>query len=100
MSDATDKNAGRDEAGKGADRRRRTMQGVVRSDKMDRTVVVEVTHRVAHKTYKKYVLRRVRYMAHDATNEYRTGDVVKIVESRPLSRKKRWRVQQLIERPA
>lgn len=80
-------------------RRRRVLQGKVRSDRMDKTVVVEIVHRVQHHTYKKYVLRRARFMAHDENNEYRIGDVVRIVESRPLSRHKRWRVQQLVERP-
>jgi len=83
------------------DRGRSTvMQGIVRSSKMDRTVVVEVTHRVRHKVYKKYVTRRVRYQAHDERNEYLPGDVVRIASCKPLSRHKRWRVQQLIERPA
>jgi len=79
--------------------RRRVLQGRVRSDKMDKSVVVEVTQRIKHRTYKKYVLRRRRFMAHDERNEYRVGDVVRIVESRPLSRRKRWRVQKLVERP-
>ena len=81
-------------------RRRRTLQGRVRSDAMDKSVVVEVSQRVRHSTYKKYVVRRMRYMAHDEKNDYRVGDIVRIVESRPLSRKKRWRVQTLVERPA
>ena len=81
-------------------RRHRVMQGIVRSDKMAKSVVVEVTDRVRHRAYKKYVVRRVRYMAHDEKDYYRTGDVVRIVESRPLSRNKRWRVQSLVERPA
>jgi small subunit ribosomal protein S17 len=77
---------------------RRTLQGVVYSDKMDKTVVVEVKHRVMHRTYKKYVSRRVRYKAHDERNECNTGDKVQIVESRPLSGDKRWRVQTVMER--
>ena len=80
-------------------RRGRTMVGVVSSDKMDKTVVVMVTRRVLHKMYKKYVVLRVKYKAHDERNEYRSGDKVQIVEDRPRSREKRWRVQQLIERP-
>lgn len=80
--------------------RPRILQGVVRSDKMDKTVVVEVTHRILHRVYKKYVTRRVRYMAHDDRNEYLIGDVVRIISARPLSRRKRWRVTQLVERPA
>lgn len=79
--------------------RRRELQGRVRSDRCNKTVVVEVVTRFKHRTYKKYVLRRATYMAHDERNEYRTGDVVSIVECRPMSRHKRWRVQKLVERP-
>jgi len=75
------------------------LQGVVCSNRMDKTVVVEVTQRVLHKGYKKYVRRRERHMAHDAENQYLPGDVVKIVSSRPESRHKRWRVVELVERP-
>ena len=80
-------------------RRGRSMVGVISSDKMDKTVVVMVTRRVLHKHYKKYVVLRVKYKAHDERNEYRFGDKVQIVEDRPRSREKRWRVQRLIERP-
>lgn len=80
-------------------RRGRTLVGVVSSDKMDKTVVVAVTRRVQHKRYKKYVLAREKFKAHDEQNEYQLGDKVQIVESRPRSREKRWRVQRLIERP-
>lgn len=79
-------------------RRRRMRQGVVQSDKMDKTVVVEVRHRVLHRGYKKYISRRVRYKAHDEGNECRVGDRVQIVQSRPLSKDKRWRVQRIVER--
>lgn len=80
--------------------RARVIQGVVRSNKMDKTVVVEVTHRVRHKVYKKYMTRRVRYHAHDEQNQYLPGDVVRLISCRPMSRHKRWRVQSLVERPA
>ncbi|MFC1482397.1 30S ribosomal protein S17 [Myxococcota bacterium] len=80
-------------------RHRRKLRGVVSSDKMDKTVVVVVTRRVLHRHYKKYVVRRMKYKAHDERNEYRLGDKVQIVESRPYSRQKRWRVHRLIERP-
>jgi small subunit ribosomal protein S17 len=60
---------------------------------MDRTVVVEVRRTVRHQLYKKYIRKRVRFMAHDAQNQCRIGDKVRIVESRPLSKHKRWRVQ-------
>jgi len=73
--------------------------GVVLSDKMQKTRVVVVTHRVKHEGYKKFIVKRVRYKAHDEKNETRAGDKVEIVESRPLSRDKRWRIERLIERP-
>lgn len=80
------------------ERHRRTLQGVVVSDKMDKTVVVQVTRRYRHPKYKKYVQERLRYKAHDETNDARHGDTVKIIESRPLSADKRWRVQAVVER--
>jgi small subunit ribosomal protein S17 len=75
----------------------RVLIGIVRSDKMEKTVVVEVTHRMLHRTYKKYVTRRQRYKAHDEKNTAHVGDKVQIVESRPLSRDKRWRLQKVLE---
>ncbi len=74
------------------------MQGVVVSDKMDRTVAVEMTRRFLHPTYKKFVTRKKKYLAHDETNECRIGDKVAIVETRPLSRHKRWRISAVIEK--
>jgi small subunit ribosomal protein S17 len=82
-----------------ADRKdRRTMVGEVTSDKMDKTVVVRVTHRVRSQQYLKYMTKRMKYKAHDEKNEYKIGDKVEISESRPMSRDKRWRVTRLIER--
>jgi small subunit ribosomal protein S17 len=78
---------------------RRVLIGEVVSDQMQKTVVVRVTHLIKHKLYHKYVKRQVSYQAHDEENEYRTGDRVQIVECRPLSKHKRWRVQRLLERP-
>ncbi|HEY3353314.1 MAG TPA: 30S ribosomal protein S17 [Polyangia bacterium] len=78
---------------------RRTMVGEVVSDKMDKTVVVQVARRVRHRMYHKFVTLRSRYKAHDERNECKVGDVVQIVESRPLSRDKRWRVQKRVSRP-
>jgi small subunit ribosomal protein S17 len=75
------------------------MIGVVTSDKMDKTRVVMVERRLAHTKYGKYMTSRTKYKAHDEKNEFRTGDRVQIVESRPLSRDKRWRVEKLITRP-
>jgi small subunit ribosomal protein S17 len=82
----------------GAGRRRRVLVGHVVSDKMDKTIVVQVSRRYRHPRYKKYVNERVKYKAHDETNDARVGDTVSIVESRPLSREKRWRLQEVTER--
>jgi small subunit ribosomal protein S17 len=79
---------------------RRRLIGRVRSDKMDKTVVVEVVRFKRDPMYKKYVRVRKRYHAHDEKNEYKTGDRVEIVEHRPISRQKRWAVARLLERPA
>ena len=69
---------------------RRVLTGRVVSDKMDKTVVVEVIRRVKHPRYRKYINRRKTYKAHDEANTYSTNDLVVIQESRPLSRTKRW----------
>jgi len=79
---------------------RKKKTGTIVSDKMDKTVVVRVERLVPHEVYKKYVKRRVTYKAHDEKNEFQVGDRVEIVETRPLSKDKRWRVARLIERPA
>jgi len=79
---------------------RKKKMGTIVSDKMDKTVVVRVERLVPHEVYKKYVKRRVTYKAHDEKNEFQVGDRVEIVETRPLSKDKRWRVARLIERPA
>ena len=79
---------------------RRRLVGRVTSDKMDKTVVVETVRLKIDPVYKKYIRVRRRYKAHDEQNQYKTGDRVEIVEHRPLSRDKRWRVTRLIERPA
>lgn len=78
--------------------RRKQFIGTVVSDKMDKTVVVMVETLVKHPLYGKYVKRRKKYMAHDENNECRVGDKVLIEETRPLSRRKRWRVRQILER--
>ena len=72
--------------------------GVVVSDKMDKTVVVKVDNMVKHPVYKKYIKRRVTYKAHDEQNSCAAGDKVLIVETRPLSKDKRWRVREIIEK--
>ncbi|WP_419163614.1 30S ribosomal protein S17 [Candidatus Palauibacter sp.] len=79
--------------------RRKVRLGTIVSDRMDKTVVVSVERRLPHPLYGKQVSRRKRYQAHDETNEYRVGDVVRIEETRPLSRLKRWRVLELVQRP-
>jgi small subunit ribosomal protein S17 len=78
--------------------KRRELIGVVTSDKMQKTRVVLVERRLSHAKYGKYMTSRTKYKAHDEKNEYKTGDRVLIVEARPLSRDKRWRVEKLIER--
>jgi small subunit ribosomal protein S17 len=77
--------------------RRKVRQGVVVSDKMDKTVVVLVERLVPHSVYKKYVRQRKKYKAHDPDNRCRIGDQVMIVETRPLSREKHWRVQEIVK---
>lgn len=79
---------------------RRTLVGVVKSDKMDKTRVVIVERRTAHAKYGKFVTHRSIYKVHDEKNETKAGDRVLIVECRPMSRDKRWRLAKLIERPA
>jgi len=77
---------------------KKTLIGLVASDKMSKTVVVEVTRRMIHPVYHKYVQSRQRYKAHDENNDAKVGDRVLIEECRPLSRDKRWRVKQILER--
>jgi small subunit ribosomal protein S17 len=77
-------------------KQRKVRTGVVVSNKMDKTVVVEVSRTVIHPVYKKYIRRRKRFMAHDEENRCRIGDEVMIVETRPMSRHKHWRVRRVI----
>ena len=77
---------------------RKTRVGKVVSDKMDKTVVVIVEDRVAHKTYKKIIGRTYRLKAHDENNACGIGDIVRVMETRPLSKDKRWRVVEIIEK--
>jgi small subunit ribosomal protein S17 len=77
---------------------RRKLLGRVTSDKMDKTVVVEVVRNALDPVYKKYVRQRQRYKAHDELNQYKVGDRVEITEHRPISREKRWLVTKLIAR--
>ena len=77
---------------------RKTRVGKVVSDKMDKTVVVIVEDRVAHKTYKKIIGRTYRLKAHDENNECGIGHIVRVMETRPLSKDKRWRVVEIVEK--
>jgi len=77
---------------------RRRLLGKVVSNKMDKTVVVEVVRRARDTVYKKYVRNRDRYKAHDEKNEFKVGDRVEIMEHRPISKDKRWKVIKLISR--
>jgi len=77
---------------------RKTQVGVVVSDKMQKTVVVRVSHLVKHTEYNKYIKRSVQYKAHDETNACKIGDKVQIIETRPLSKDKRWKVKTVLER--
>ena len=99
MSTETHKSAGQGNDAGAAKIHRRELIGVVTSDKMNKTRVVMVERRVSDPKYGKYLTSRTKYKAHDEKNEYKVGDRVLIVESRPLSRDKRWRVEKLIERP-
>ncbi|MEA3459234.1 MAG: 30S ribosomal protein S17 [Chloroflexota bacterium] len=78
--------------------RRKVLTGRVVSDKMDKTVVVRVERLRRHPLYKKVIKKIKKYKAHDEGNECRVGDVVRIVESRPLSKEKRWIVEEVLER--
>ena len=77
---------------------RRTLIGTVISSKMDKTVVVRVERLVQDKRYKKYIRRYSRFMAHDESNDCAEGDQVRIIEHRPLSKRKRWKVQETLEK--
>jgi small subunit ribosomal protein S17 len=76
----------------------KSQTGIVVSNKMDKTVVVQVDRLVRHPMYKKHVRRRAKYTAHDETNSCKVGDRVLIREMRPLSKTKRWRVSEILER--
>ena len=90
MTEATDKTTARNA--------RKTRVGLVVSDKMEKTVVVSIERRVQHPVYGKMVRRTKRFKAHDEMNEAKTGDTVRIMETRPMSKDKRWRVVEIVER--
>lgn len=87
------------EAAAGERARRKVRVGVVVSDKPHKTVIVKVERRITHPMYGKSIARSQKYYAHDENNEYKVGDTVRITETRPLSKLKRWRVVGLVERP-
>ena len=77
---------------------RKTRIGVVVSDKMNKTIVVKLSTRVKHPLYSKYINKTTKIKAHDEKNECGIGDTVKVMETRPLSREKRWRLVEIIEK--
>ena len=81
-----------------ARKNRKTREGLVVSDKMDKTAVVAVIERVRHAKYGKFMMRTKRLYAHDETNDANTGDKVRVMETRPLSKNKRWRIVEVLER--
>ena len=93
MSDATKSTA--DSAERAT---RKVREGIVSSNKMDRTVVIEVVERVRHPKYNKFVMRTKKLYAHDEANDANVGDRVRVMETRPLSKTKRWRVVEILER--
>jgi len=90
MTEATDKTTARNA--------RKTRVGLVVSDKMEKTVVVSIERRVQHPVYGKMIRRTKKLKAHDETNDAKTGDTVRIMETRPMSKDKRWRVVEIVER--
>ena len=77
---------------------RKIISGTVVSNRMDKTAVVQVQRRFAHPVFKKYVSKRVKYKVHDEKNDLNIGDTVRIIETRPLSKDKRWRLLEILER--
>lgn len=77
---------------------RKTRIGVVTKNKMDKSIIVSIERKVAHPLYKKYFKKTTKLMAHDDQNECRIGDVVKIMETRPLSKNKKWRLVEIVEK--
>lgn len=80
------------------DSNKRQIVGVVTSNKMDKTISVKVERRIKHPIYGKFVRKSKKFLAHDETNDCNEGDIVRIIESRPLSRRKRWSLVEVIER--
>jgi small subunit ribosomal protein S17 len=93
---AVDAAAGNSAGAEAGHRKIRT--GLVVSNKMQKSIVVEIIRRVRHPLYKKYFNKTKRYMAHDETNEAKVGDTVRIIETRPLSARKRWRLDAIVDK--
>jgi small subunit ribosomal protein S17 len=99
MSEQTTTTAGADEVAQTASRGfRKVREGYVVSDKMDKTIVVAVEDRFTHPRYGKVVRRTSRLKAHDESNDARTGDLVRVMETRPTSATKRWRLTEILEK--
>ena len=77
---------------------RKTRVGVVIGNKMDKSILVAIERKVAHKLYKKYFKKTTKLMVHDDKNECGVGDVVKVMETRPLSKRKKWRLVEIVEK--
>ena len=77
---------------------RKTRVGIVVSDKMDKTITIAIERKVSHPIYKKYFKKTTKLMAHDEKSESRVGDKVKVMETRPLSKNKRWRMVEIVEK--
>jgi small subunit ribosomal protein S17 len=82
----------------GESNKRKSFVGRVVSDKMDKTIVLAVTRRIAHSRYNKVVKRTTKYKAHDEKNECKVGDMVRVIETRPISKDKRWKVLEIVEK--
>ena len=82
----------------GESNKRKSFIGRVISDKMDKTVVLAVTRRIAHSRYNKVVKRTTKYKAHDEKTECKVGDMVRVIETRPISKEKRWKVLEIVEK--
>tara|TARA_B110000196_G_C20555356_1_gene390687 strand:- start:167 stop:415 length:249 start_codon:yes stop_codon:yes gene_type:complete len=80
------------------DSSRKQLKGIVLDSKMDKTAIVEVSRKVSHPVYKKYIMKSKKYYAHDSDNEASPGDKVLIVESRPRSKMKKWFLKEIIEK--
>lgn len=78
-------------------KRKKILSGMVISDKMEKTVIVEVKRRFTHPLYKRVITTSKKYKAHDDNNQCKTGDYVKIIESRPMSREKKWKLLEIVK---